>query len=507
MGNVFVDGLRAKREAELTFIRQVVAKATTDKRELSAQEQTDATGAKERADAFKAQIDQYAWMDEDDAARGAETGRLAAKIDQDIADKQRADGQRGGSMFRDGKPVVDGAQADRGTPDATDEDGKPLYRSASGWYTRDRDPGHYRATKEGGRGSFFGDIYSAHVLGSDKAQKRLLEHHRAALPVYFQEDRAVTTGTGGTGLIAPHWLVQEYAEINRQARLLANRVRNIPLGGDYRPLTLPKQTAGTDSNVTVQTTEGQNNGVGRTTADMTVTNTGWGTDAYTSNTDTVTPKPYAAYQDISRQMLSMGVPAIDELIFADMRSVLDFKIETLVANTMIAAAVAGDVIPNDSPLSTPAGTSFKESGVATNAVIDALITAWANRNLPADIITSSIPRFGKFRKLVDSTGRSLMPVNQYPNFNANGQVTGTVNGTFEGLEFLPTAGMGLGATYPEKFLIARSQDTILFTDDILQFEFDQVVGPSNIRMGIWSYAAAITRYSGTGTVSVTVTAA
>lgn len=485
MGNLFVDGLRTKRETELAFIRQLIAKVSADKRELTEQEQTDATAAKERADGFKAQISQYDWMDEDDAARGAETGRIAAKVNADIADKQRADAARGG-VTRDGKPVVDGAQADRGTPDGVDEDGNALYRSASGWYTRDRDPGHYRAVKEGGRLSFFGDIYGAHVLGSDAAQKRLAEHHRAMLPVYFQQDRAVTTGSGGTGLIAPHWLVQEYALINRQARLLANRVRNIPLGGDYRPLTLPKQTAGTDSNVSVQTTEGTNNG-------------GWGTDAYTSNTDIVTPKPYAAYQDVSRQMLSMGVPAIDELIFADMRSVLDFKIETLVANVMLAAAVAGDTLANEA--------AFIASGAASGAVIDGLVTAWANRNLPPDIITSAIPRFGAFRKLVDSTGRPIMPVSQYGLMNAAGQVdAGVVTGTFEGLDYLPTAGMGAGTSKPEKFLVARSADTVLFTDDILQFEFDQVVGPSNIRLGIWSYAAAITRYAGTGTVAVTITA-
>jgi len=487
VGNPFVEGLRAKRETELDFIRSVVTKAQTEKRDLTEQEQTDTVAAKLRADAFAEQIKQYDWLDEDDAQRGAAHGRVAAKVNADIAAKQN-----GATGFRDGQAAVSEGEQDRSKPDATDDDGQPLFRSASGWYTRDRDPGHYRSVKDGGRLSFFGDIFAAHVHGSEAATKRLAEHHRAALPVYFQQDRAVTTGSGGTGLIAPHWLVQEYAEITRQARLLANRVRNIPLGGDYRPLTLPKQTAGTDSNVAVQTTEGTNNA-------------GWGTDAYTSNVDTVTPKPYAAYQDVSRQMLSMGVPAIDELIFADMRSVLDFKIETLVANTMLAAAVAGDTIPSDSS-GTASASFLLGPGVATGAVIDAMITAWSNRNLPPDIITSSIPRFGKFRKLVDSAGRSLMPVSQYPNFNANGQVDGTVQGTFEGLDFLPTAGMGAGSTGPEKFLIARSADTILFTDDILQFEFDQVVGPSNIRLGIWSYAACITRYSGTGTVAVTVTA-
>jgi hypothetical protein len=480
-----LEQLRAKHKVLLDAVTKVYADASTANREITDEEFRSISTSVEDGNKLADQIEQLA----DFQARSAAIGRIAAEVTTGGADPDNPSGQG----------AVEG-QGERSLADA--EKGRTGRVT-----TKDRDPGHYRSAKDGGRNSYFHDVWSRKVDGDAAAVKRLDEHTRAFLVENEQYRAVVSSGSpsGGAGVVVPHWLVEEYAPISRQARMLASRVRNISLGGDPRPITLPKQTAGTDNNVTQQTTEGQNNGVGRTTADMTVTNTGWGTDAFQTSVDVVTPKPFGGYQDVSRQFLDMATPAGDQLIYADLMSVLDFKVETLVGNTMLAAAIAGDTIPTDA---TGGATSFVGSGVAAGSVIDGEVTAYVGRQLPPDILALSPGRWGKFRKLSDTTGRPLMPVSRYNVMNGDGLVTGSVmEGEFEGLSAIATLGMGAGTAYPEKFLVARSQDTILFTDDVMQFRFEEVVGPSDIRMGIWAYTACVTRWGGLGTVAITVTAA
>jgi HK97 family phage major capsid protein len=352
---------------------------------------------------------------------------------------------------------------------------------------KDRDPGHYRSVRDGGTRSFIADMWSSRNQEDRSATQRLEEHNRARLA---EENRAITTGSAASGIIVPKWLVDEYTSIARQGRMVANAVRNIPLGGDPRPLTLPKQTGPTGIGiVAAQTTEGTNNA-------------GWGVDAFTTGDDVMTPKTYAGYQDVSRQSLAAATPAVDQLIFAECTSELNFTIETLVCNTMVAAATAAT-----HGVAANANLSLMTSvDNAPDVVIDAATQAFSQRFSPADLLILNILRFGSFRKIKDSTGRPLMPVSSYNPMNADGVVSGVVTGEFEGLTAMPTAGMGVGGTYPEKFLIARSGDTALFVDDVIQFRFQEVAGPTNIRLGIWTYAGCVTRYGGAGTVAVNIAA-
>ncbi len=135
--------------------------------------------------------------------------------------------------------------------------------------TRDRDPGHYTRSS---RHCFFGDLYHSR-LGDADASQRLAEHNRA-----------LTTGVAGAGVVPPHWLAEEFDALARQGRGLCNAVRNIPLGDDPRPITLPKQTAGTDGQIAQQATENTHPGEA---------------DAWTSATDMVTPKPFAGLQIVA----------------------------------------------------------------------------------------------------------------------------------------------------------------------------------------------------------------
>lgn len=344
------------------------------------------------------------------------------------------------------------------------QDGRGETRAAR-YTTRDRDPGHYRSAKEGGKHSFFHDlVYSRPDFMDDgDARTRLQEHQRA-----------LTTGVAGAGLVPPKWLTDEYAPLARQERRLANAVRHIDLGDDPRPMTLPHQTAGTDAVVAEQATENTHPSE---------------TDAFATSTVTVTPKPTSGIQVISRQMVDMTTPAADELIYGDLISVYDTKVEAAVAAAMVTAAGAATVT-----FATEA--AFNTGEDAPDAVITTEFAVWEARTLPPDLAVMRIGRWGKFRKLRDTTGRALIPPEMARQQMVNVDGVGTLNaaGIIEDLAVMPTAGLGTTA-YPENILVARARDTILFEGAVQRFRFEEVAGPESIKLGIWAYTAVTVRYS------------
>jgi HK97 family phage major capsid protein len=362
------------------------------------------------------------------------------------------------------------AEVDEGTGNDDGSTGTGEVRGAAPggparFTTQDRDPGHYRSAKEGGAHSFFHDMVYARADVADDvdARTRLNEHQRA-----------LSTGVAGAGIVPPKWLTEEFAPIARQERGIANAVRHIDLGDDPRPMTLPGQTAGTDAAIAEQATENTHPSE---------------TDGYATGTVTVTPKPTSGIQVVSRQMIDMTTPAVDELIYADMLAVYDEKIEAAVSTALVTAA--GTAVTT---FATEA--AFVTGTAALDAMVDLEFAVWAARKLPADLTVMRIPRWGKFRKLRDTTGRSLIP----PEFarqqmvNVNGVGTVAARGQIEDLAVIPTAGLGTTA-YPESILGMRARDTILFEGAVQRFRFEEVAGPESVKLGIWAYTAVTVRYA------------
>ena len=176
--------------------------------------------------------------------------------------------------------------------------------------TRDRDPGHYRSAVEGGEHSFFADLVHAREGDSDAAT-RLQEHNRA-----------LSTTVAGAGIVPPVWLTAEYEALARQGRVLAEMVRHIPITSPA-PMTLQRQTTGTDAVLAEQATENTHPGE---------------TDAFATTVDVVTPKPTSGIQVVSRQMIDSTNPAADTLIYGDMLAVYNRKVEDKVTAAVVAAA-------------------------------------------------------------------------------------------------------------------------------------------------------------------------
>jgi HK97 family phage major capsid protein len=340
--------------------------------------------------------------------------------------------------------------------------------------TKDRDPGHYLRS---GSNSFFGDIYKSRVFQDELAGQRLREH-----------SRALSTGDQGVGVVPPKWLTEEFETLARQGRRLANAVRYIPLGDDPRPMSLPKQTAGTDDVVAEQAAESD-------PVD--------GEDAYDSDVAVVTPKPTAGKQVVSRQMVDMSNPAIDLLIYGDLMGVYNVKVEKKVGAAMIASA--GTAVTTFATEAAFLGTL--PAVPAHDAVVDTSIAVWEGRHEPADLIAMTVRRWGKFKKLKDADGRPLIPSNTAGPMNVIGVGEVQMAGQLEELGVIPTIGIGDGVTYPESTIVARGADTLLFESNILRFRFEEVAGPEDIVLGIWGYTAVHVKYAGKSVTRFVVTAA
>ena len=93
-------------------------------------------------------------------------------------------------------------------------------------------------------------------------------------------------------------------------------------------------------------------------------------------------------------------------------------------------------------------------------------------------------------KQKDSQGRPLVttgyagPVNAYGIGGA--AVYGQIAGTVVGLSCIPS-----WAGNDNQFFIVKADDCVLLESSTFNFRYEEVLGPSSIRLGVWGYAAPV----------------
>jgi hypothetical protein len=226
--------------------------------------------------------------------------------------------------------------------------------------------------------------------------------------------------------------------------------------------------------------------------------------------DVVTPKPISGIQVVSRQMIDMTNPAADNLIYGDMLSVYNRKIEDSVTTALITAAGAPIAAMATEAAFLP--TPPTALNPAEDAITDCAIAVWNGRKLPADVVLMRTSRWGKFMKMRDTAGRRLYPA-EGELVNVSGRGSVRVPGSVGGLAVGVTDGLGIGigasapAGYPESIVTFRSADTILFEGNMLRFRYEEVAGPESVKLGVWAYSAVIVRYATTSVRRTEITAA
>lgn len=414
MPNPYLTSLRSKYDEHRKSIEGLQTRAADEKRDLT---EDELRSVKEQADQAKTLATQIEDLTEIET-RNAKVADLAGRI----------------------------AEGTKTTSDTT---------------ANDRDPGHYRSVKEGGRNSFFGDLYRSKFMHDGAAFRRLDEHARALEPT-----------AEGPGIIPPKWMADEFAELARQGRRIADVVRHLPIT-DSRPIPMGKQTAGTDS-VVVDMGSSES------------ATTTW-TDAYDTDKDTLTPTTTSGGQEFRRELLDSSSPAIDALVYGDLLAAYNAKVETKVATAIFAAG------PADLTYDAEAATS----AVANNAFDQALKASLAvrtNRKLPATGLVMPIDSYGVFLSLKDTTGRPVMPA---PQVGAAVNVMGVGSVQVDGIvQNLPVfASDGVPGANALQFAAVRLSDVILAESSVLRFYDEQTKGPEVIRLAVWGYTGVLVRYA------------
>lgn len=433
--------------------KAITDKVAADKRNMTDQERELLTKQIELAKTLKLEIDMLQAAERDSAAIDAQAREIAALIAPATAPGTGQFGQAGTDQTRSAN--VGGATA------------------------VDRDPGHYTAT---GTGSFFRDLVRARH-GDEAAARRLVENGKHVLHQRGMGEaqvRDLTSASAGTGVIPPRWMTELFAARTNMGRPLTRRIRNIPLGDNPAPMTLPKETA--DAPIGVQAAENT----------PPVSSPDWDSD-----TDTVTPITITGKQVVSRQLIDSATPAVDQLIFSSLERKYDNLVERWTVWTIEQA--------NTSLLTASGSVAVTDATHYQRRILDAMTEVFATRHLPPDIIFGSPRRFGKVLGLLDTTGRPLV----LPGFNMGpSNSTGVANlgqafggSVWHGVELVATPG-----EYDDGRLYTLGRDdAIHFESDVMRFRYEEKSGPQSIELGLWAYNAWWVMYKPQSVKGVTIT--
>jgi hypothetical protein len=301
--------------------------------------------------------------------------------------------------------------------------------------------------RSGERVSFFSDLYRSQV-GADVEARARIERHQL-------ETRA--TGTTGTapGVVPPVWLFTEFAILQHGPRPWADTLRRIEIT-NANTVQVGQQTGGA---VVQATTEGNPAPDGSFNAAILST----------------TPATYTGKVDISRQLLDGANPAVDGLVYADCMGAYNEAIESAVV------AAFGALTP---PVTITYPGTYSN---LADCFIDAATSLAKRRKQVATHALISAGAWAFLAKQKDSAGRPLVTTGQFGPTNAYGLATIDYGGgEVVGLTVMPS-----WAGVDNSLYVVRADDMLLLESSTFNFRYEEVLGPSAIRLGVWGYAAPI----------------
>jgi HK97 family phage major capsid protein len=304
-----------------------------------------------------------------------------------------------------------------------------------------------------GQVSFFRDLLD-NQFGSNRDAQSRIERHNLQM-------RAMGTTATGPGNVPPTWLFNEFAIIAHGARPWADQLRRIQID-NANPVNLGQQTGGA---VVQATTEGSAAPDG----------------SFVSNVLSTTPVTYTGKVDVSRQLMDGSNPMIDGIVYADCMGAYNEAVESAVVAAFEAMAPP---------------VTITYPGTYTNlpdCFTDAGASLIKRRKLAASHVLMSAGAWAFLSKQKDTNGRPLLTTGTYGPANAYGLSTADyLGGEANGLACIPS----WAQTTDNHLYVVRADDMILLESSTFNFRYEEVLGPSAIRLGVWGYAAPIlTRYA------------
>jgi HK97 family phage major capsid protein len=339
--------------------------------------------------------------------------------------------------------------------------------------------------------SFFGDLVNRNQ--SFEAEARI-RRHQTEINV---EQRAITTTSGGPGLVPPQYLLDQIATFARAGRVTANLCQNLPLPDVGMTFNIPRVTTG--STTAVQASEA---GAIQDSSPV--------TDYLALAVNTVAGKI-----DLSRQLFDRSNPSVDTVLAqdlaADYAKQLDTQLLSQATNGVLNLSGTNSITYTDG---TPTVPEFYPK------LADAIQQVAVNRFAPATAIVMHPRRWAWTTAALDSQTRPLVVPEANSATNAIGvfdrpTAEGAV-GTMQGLPVFLDANIPitLGAgTNEDRIIVARFDDDLLFEDPVPTVGVYEGVLSANlqVRIAVWgSFALTFARYakansiiSGTGLTTPT----
>jgi HK97 family phage major capsid protein len=339
-----------------------------------------------------------------------------------------------------------------------------------------REPRTYEKGVRDGNGtyrSFFGDLYRAES-GDHAAAGRIARHARE---VAVEQRAAISTSSGGPGLVPPQYLLDELAIFARASRPFADALGPRPLPDAGMTFNVPRVTTGT---LTAVQSEGGTVQVGSAV-----------TDYLSFSVNTV-----AGNQDVSRQLLDRSDPATDTVIgqdlAADYAKQLDTQLLNQATNGITVLSGTNSVTYTQA---TPTAATFYPK------IADAIQQVWTNRFSAPDLIVMHPRRWAQLLGGVDTQGRPLVLPDTLAGAQAfnvmsigDGRTPAGLVGQIQGLPVVvdPNIATNLGAgTNQDTVIITRRADQLLFEvgSPTVAVETGVLSGTLQVRIYAYGYFA------------------
>lgn len=301
--------------------------------------------------------------------------------------------------------------------------------------------------RQGGEHSYFRDLWMATAYGRREAMDRLRRNDERVAHA-----RALSTTDGGIGeFVPPLWLVNQFVELARPGRVVADRLNREPMPGGTDSISLPRITGGTS------VAEQSSQGTALSETDM------------TSDSVTAAVATLGGVQTVSVQLVEQSPINIDTVVLGDLARAYAQKVDAFVI-TNNAANKRG--ILNASGINAVTFTSASPTvPLLWPKLVDAMRQVHTGRYLPAREIYMTPTRWAWLQAALDSNNRPYVSdtvATSVPLLaSSDGAVPEGLAGTIRGIN-LPVfldpnipANLGTG-TNEDRIIVARPEDVTLY---------------------------------------------
>jgi HK97 family phage major capsid protein len=354
-----------------------------------------------------------------------------------------------------------------------------------------------------GRNSFVRDMINANLRNDRDSWSRLNRHQQEV--AIESRDISRTDGAGGD-LVPPIYLINEYAEFARAARVTADLVTNMALPAGTDSINIPQITTGTLA------------------AFQSADNTATTTRDMVSSTVTAPVRTISGYENVSIQLVEQSPLAggLDRLVFGDLMADYALQLNTAVvgsgdgtSGTLKGLITLGADTTNGIPTTWTETTPSAVNGLI--AIAKGISKVTTNRFKAAEAIVMHPSMWYWFASQVDGSNRPLVvPVTGASQaFNASGTVTNPgapagLVGTIQGVPvFIDATLPKTYATNQSPIIVGKFSDSYLFESGVKTRVLPDVLSSNlTVRFQVYGYAALAHRFnksvsaiSGTGTVA------